>query len=292
VHLISDSPAGAGSSQVANFIAIRKKGGIMRTIEESAVMAMDGTNSNLFSYLPYILQDLWEIGTSTELIIELVRKHSSDYSKLSILDLGCGKGPVSIKLAKEFKCHCFGIDAFNDFIYDAQRKAKEYNVDKYCLFEAGDIRTKISELKDFDIIILGGIGPVFGNYYSTLSTLSKCLKPNGLIIIDDGYIDDNSNYSHPLIQKKSEILKQISSANMKFIDETIVNQDELEEMDDFIFKNLKNRCNELIKKHPDKKDLFDEYIKKQEEENEILENKVICSTMVIKNNAHITNQFS
>ena len=255
----------------------------MRTIEESAVMAMDGTNSNLFSYLPYILQDLWEIGTSTELIIELIRTHSSNYSNLSILDLGCGKGPVSIKLAKEFKCHCFGIDAFNDFIYDAQRKAKEYNVDKYCLFEAGDIRTKISDLKDFDIIILGGIGPVFGNYYSTLSTLSKCLKQNGLVIIDDGYIDDNSNYSHSLMQKKSEILKQISDTGMKFIDEAIVNQDELEEMDDFIFKNVKNRCNELIKNHPEKKDLFVEYIRKQEEENDILENKVICSTMVIKN---------
>ncbi|MBU4494246.1 MAG: class I SAM-dependent methyltransferase, partial [Acidobacteria bacterium] len=62
-----------------------------KTIEESVVTAMDGADSNLFPYLPYILQDLWEIGSSPEVIIELIRKHTNDYSSLKILDLGCGK---------------------------------------------------------------------------------------------------------------------------------------------------------------------------------------------------------
>lgn len=33
-----------------------------KTIEESVVQAMDGTDAELFPFLPYILQDLWEIG--------------------------------------------------------------------------------------------------------------------------------------------------------------------------------------------------------------------------------------
>ncbi len=253
----------------------------MKTIEESVVTAMDGTESNLFPYLPYILQDLWEIGASPEVIIELVEKHTNDYSSLKILDLGCGKGAVSIKIAKEFKCHCYGIDAIKEFIYEAQNKAKEYNVEEYCHFESGDIRIRISDLKDYNIIILGAIGPVFGDYYSTLSTLSKCFKQNGLIIIDDGYIDEGSNYSHPLMEKKSVILKQISDVGMKLIDEVIINQDEMKKSDDYIFENIKRRCQELIEKHPDKSSLFINYIKKQKEENEVLETKVICSTMLI-----------
>lgn len=255
----------------------------MKTIEESVVTAMDGTDSKLFPYLPYILQDIWEIGSSPEIIIELLKKHVNDYSSLKILDLGCGKGAVLIKIAKEFKCYCYGIDAMKEFIYEAINRAKEYKVEKYCHFEVGDIRTRIDDMKDFDIIILGSIGPVFGDYFSTLSLLKKSLKYNGLIIIDDGYIDDESNYSHPLTEKKSTILEQISAVGMKLKEEVIINQDEIKESDDYIFKNLKKRCQKLIEKEPDKSNLFIDYIKKQKEENEVLEQKIICSTMLIRN---------
>ena len=54
------------------------------------------------------------------------------------------------------------------------------------------------------------------------------------------------------------------------------------QLNDYIFDNLKQRCNELIYKYPDKEKLFENYIKKQQIENDVLENKVICSTMVIK----------
>lgn len=253
----------------------------METIEESVVMAMDGAESNLFPYLPYIMQDLWEIGSSPEIIIELLRKHVNDFSKIKILDLGCGKGAVSIKIAKEFSCHCYGIDAIKEFIGEAQNKSKEYNVEKHCHFEFGDIRTTISNFTDYSIIILGAIGPVFGDYYSTLSILTKCLKQNGLIVIDDGYIEDGNNYSHPLMEKKSQILKQISDVGMNLLDEVIIDQDEIKTSDEYILDKIKKRCQELIKKHPDKSSLFYNYIKKQEEENEVLENKVTCSTMLI-----------
>ncbi|MBU4450784.1 MAG: hypothetical protein KKE35_05770 [Actinobacteria bacterium] len=65
------------------------KGINMKSLEESVVTAMDGTDSGLFPFLPYILQELWEIGASPEVIIRLVRKHTNNYSSLSMLDLGC-----------------------------------------------------------------------------------------------------------------------------------------------------------------------------------------------------------
>jgi len=254
----------------------------MKSLEESVVTAMDGSDSGLFPFLPYILQDLWEIGASPEVIIELVRKHMNNYSSLSILDLGCGKGAVSIKLAKEFNCTCLGIDAIKEFINEANNKAKEYGVDHLCKFEVGDIRERIKVLTQFNIIILGAIGPVFGDYFTTLSIVSKCLKKEGLIIIDDGYIENNSSYTHPLIQKKESILKQITEAGMDFIDETVITRKEIIESDGYIFEKLKNRCNELIEKYPDKSKLFENYIKKQQKENDILATKVICSTMAIR----------
>jgi ubiquinone/menaquinone biosynthesis C-methylase UbiE len=253
----------------------------MKTIEESVVTAMDGSDNELFPYLPYILQDLWEIGADPDAIIRLISKHFADCADLKVLDLGCGKGAVSVKVSKSLGCKCHGIDAIPEFIDYAQQKALEFKVEHLCAFEIGDIREKVKNLSGYDIVILGAIGPVFGDYYTTLTTLSRCINKNGIFIIDDGYIENNCDFSHPLIQKQNTILQQIDSAGMQITEDEIFQQAFIKDSDDYIFDNLKKRCNELIDKYPDKKELFLNYIKKQEEENDVLENKVICSTMVI-----------
>ncbi len=255
------------------------------SVEKSVVLSLDGTDIKLFPYLPYIFQDLWELGTSPKVILNLLKKHTKDQSKLKILDLGCGKGAVSISLAKELNCMCNGIDAVQEFIDVAINKAKKCNIEKYCLFECSDIRVKARDLKGCDVIILGAIGSVFGDCFSTLTRVSKCIKESGLIIIDDAYIDDESEYSHPLIYKRSEILKQISETNMILIDEILLNKDDLIELDNHMYKNIRKRCKELIERYPVERNIFVDYLKSQEEENELIETKLISSTMLIGNSS-------
>ncbi len=255
----------------------------MKNIEESVVFAMDGRDEKLYPYLPYILQDIWELGASPEIIIELIKKHKKNYGDLKILDLGSGKGAVSITIAREFKCHCFGIDAVKEFVDESIIKAKEYNVEKHCEFEVGDVRIKQFAEPNYDIVILGAIGQVFGDYYSTIKTLKKCLLPDGIIIIDDSYLDENSNFSHSQIEKKSQITNQIVNAKMRLIDEVIISKEQIKESNKNIFNNIKIRCKELIKKEPENRHLFENYIKNQMYENEVLEQEVICSTIVIGN---------
>lgn len=258
----------------------------MKSLKESVVNAMDGTDVALFPFLPYILQDMWEIGASPKVITELVRKHTRDYSHLNILDLGCGKGAVSVRLAQELGCKCLGIDAIGEFIEEANKKAVEYGVAQSCRFEQGDIRKKIRELPQFDVIVLGAVGPVFGDYYSTLITLSKSLTENGVIVIDDGYIENESNFSDPLIQKRADVIRQISDADMHLLDETIISSDEMKDADVDIFKNLEKRCHELMETYPHKSTLFEKYLREQAEENDVLETKMVCSTMVIGKEKH------
>ena len=253
----------------------------MKSLEESVVTAMDGSDVALVPFLPYILQDLWEIGASPQVIIDLVGKYAKNHSSLHVLDLGCGKGAVSVKLAKEFNCKCFGIDAIKEFIDEANEKAGEFAVDHLCRFAVADIRERIKTLKRFDIIILGAIGPVFGDYFSTLTTMSKCLAENGIIIIDDGYIENESEYAHPLIEKQEIILRQIGKSGMRVIDQVIIKANEIKDADDQIFANLKKRCQELIERHPQQRKLFENYIRDQEAANDVLETKVVCATMVI-----------
>ncbi|MCC8145484.1 MAG: class I SAM-dependent methyltransferase [Bacteroidales bacterium] len=255
-----------------------------KTLEESVVAAMDGTNSEIFKYLPYILQDFWEIGASPSDMIRLIKKYKENYPGLKILDLGCGKGAVSIRIAHELGCECWGYDGISEFIEEAKQKASEYNVSSLCHFETADIREKIHEFPPADIIILGAIGQVFGNYYETLMKLSKCLKEDGLILIDDAYREDSAEFYHPAILKRSELLDQIARAEMQLVDELIPEEPEaINEEHDQEFDSIIVRCNELMEKYPEKRVLFEDYIKQQNTEYEVLEGAfVVCLTMVIK----------
>lgn len=255
----------------------------MKTIEETIAAAMDITEKELLPFLPYILQDFWEIGADPDTIISLIEKHFNSFKTLNVLDLGCGKGPVSVKIAKKLGCKCYGIDAIPDFIDYAILKAKEYNVSGLCKFEVGDIRDKVKSLKDFDIIVLGAIGQVFGDYYVTLATLDNCLSENGIIIIDDGYIEDESSFSHPQMVSRQKLQDQINRAEMVIIDEVIAREDDkVIDNYDIEYNYLVKRCQELIVKHPEKADLFSNYINIQKEEYDNLKFRVIGATMVLK----------
>ena len=254
-----------------------------KTLEESIITAMDGSNIDLLKYLPYILQDFWEIGSSPDEIIKIIRKYKTDYSNLNVLDLGSGKGAVSIKIAKELSCKCFGIDAIDDFVIFSNNKAKEHSVNNLCTFETNDIRTRIKILGKYDIIILGAIGNVFGNYFETLSEIKHHLNKDGLVIIDDGYAEDDCNKDFPNIVKKTDILNQMNNAGMELID--TITSDEFVGLDEKFeneFTNIQKRCMELIEKYPEDKKLFLEYIEKQKEEYNILSNEIIPAMFVVK----------
>ena len=255
----------------------------MKTLEESIATAMDfDKNTAIVPFLPCMMQDFWDLGTPPEIVINLVQKHcgSTPLANLQILDLGCGKGATSVKLATTLNCNCLGIDGITEFIETSKEKAQEYGVDALCRFEVGDIREKINELGKFDVIVLGAIGQVFGDYFATLTALSKHLTEKGIIIINDAYIEDSSEYQHPAVLPLRELLKQVEQAKMELIDEFIgvANNEEYTEQ----FESIQKRCNELIAKYPEKSSLFENYIQIQADEYDALENKMICSIMVFK----------
>ena len=97
----------------------------MKTLEETIATAMDAQQDTaIIPFLPYIFQDFWELGTQPEIVINLIQRNCKNYSNLNVLDLGCGKGTTSIKLAVALKCNCYGIDGIPEFIEASKEKAK------------------------------------------------------------------------------------------------------------------------------------------------------------------------
>jgi 2-polyprenyl-3-methyl-5-hydroxy-6-metoxy-1,4-benzoquinol methylase len=74
----------------------------MESLTENIVRSLDGSDVALRPFLPELLQDLWEIGSSAETMLALMKKHALHLlpPPRKILDLGCGKGAISIPIAR------------------------------------------------------------------------------------------------------------------------------------------------------------------------------------------------
>ncbi|MGC9365371.1 MAG: class I SAM-dependent methyltransferase [Fidelibacterota bacterium] len=261
---------------------------MLNDIKESVLMSLDGRNVELFPYIPYLLKDLWELGSSADQVIKLLDQQDIDFQRrrYRILDLGCGKGAVSIPLAKKYGFTVTGIDAVSEFVEIAQEKALEWGVGEMCRFEVGDIREYIQKCPSADIIILGSIGPVFGNVQQTLRALAPCLLPRGMIILDDGYIPDGKEFYHNGYLPEAQYMSQIRRAGFRIIDSAIYSRLEILKSNREIYAQIKKRADELMAMYPGLDYVFQDYIRSQHIENEVLENNVTCALFLIGTNVN------
>jgi len=255
-------------------------GNMTKTLQESIAAAMDCEDVELVAYLPYILQDFHEIGSSAESLTKIVQENNRAEIP-RIIDLGCGKGATIIEIAQHVKSDCLGIDGIESFIIYAIEQAEKRGLEN-CRFEVGDIRRIENIQGQYDFIILGSIGPVYGDYYSTMETLSPMLTEEGIIILDDGYLDSNSSSEQALVGTRKELVDQLRLARMEIFREYL--GDEICDRDDYgkQYQDIKRRCQELMLKYPNKRGLFERYILKQEKEYRNLEENIICSTILIR----------
>ena len=69
---------------------------------------------------------------------------------------------------------------------------------------------------------------------------------------------------------------------MEIVDEYVYESTFLEDSDAEIFERIRKRAGELIEKYPGRRAIFERYLRKQEEENEILEQRIACVTWLLK----------
>ena len=65
---------------------------ITRETEEKLARSLSWETTELLPFLPYLLQDFWELGSDPDVMTELIEKYAGASEKIRILDLACGKG--------------------------------------------------------------------------------------------------------------------------------------------------------------------------------------------------------
>lgn len=253
-----------------------------RTQEELAASLTAGT-TELLPFLPYLLQDLWELGSVPEEIASLLKKHNALSAGMRALDLACGKGAVSVKLAREFGIGITGIDIIPEFIEYARQKADELEVGPLCKFYVGDINAAVNEERNYDLVIYGAAGAALGKPDEVVNKLKRVIKPGGYIICDDAYLTDGGK-EHGLKHEYDyltygEWLALFEKAGVKIID--TASSLRTEENDNNT-RLITARAEELMKQRPEKKHIFEGYIKSQQDECDDLESAVTGITWLLK----------
>jgi hypothetical protein len=102
------------------------------------------------------------------------------------------------------------------------------------------------------------------------------------VILDDGYLSEDSQLNSPIYFKESDTLKQFDLAKMKIVDQVQLPSDIIKKSNKKIYSHIHKRSLEMMKKYPEDQTIFEGYLKSQEEENELLENHITCVTWLLK----------
>lgn len=122
-------------------------------------------------------QDEWE--SHVDNIFRLFDKNLKSFTPKNLLDVGCGKGDRSLRLAEYFKIkrsNIYGLDNNDDFIDVCIKKFKVKKVD----LETGDIPYQNDM---FDIIICNQVLEHLKNYSKIIDEIIRVTRKRGFIVI-------------------------------------------------------------------------------------------------------------
>jgi len=239
---------------------------------------------NLLPYMPYLLQDLWALGSSVNQILDLIGTLPLSSDSAKVLDLGCGKGAVSVQIASKFGFDVVGVDAMSEFLKDAQRKSSEYQVSDLCCFIERDILTYVANGHNFDIVILASLGGIFGSNKKTIENLRTQVRPGGYMIIDDGYLmktDVLSRKGFEHYRNYEKTVQELTSFNDRLFTE-ISTTEVSRKINDEYLRVIEKRGMKLISQYPELEKDIKNYLDLQREECDILNSELEGMIWVLK----------
>ncbi|MEA1897026.1 MAG: class I SAM-dependent methyltransferase [Bacteroidota bacterium] len=242
---------------------------------QSVANSLEAEN-RLLPHMPWLLQDLWAMGSSVDQILDLLSTLPLASDTVRVLDLGCGKGAVSVQIAENFGFKVVGVDAMPEFVKYASEKSSECQVSDLCTFIEQDILTYIIDKHNFDIVILASLGDIFGSNKNTINKLRTQVRPGGYIIIDDGHLknrDSLSRKGYRHYRNHEKTIEDLTIFNDRLMAEIPTAEASKKIYNEYL-KVIEKRSIELVDQYPElEKDLIN-YLYLQREECDILNSEL------------------
>lgn len=104
-----------------------------------------------------------------------------------VLDVGCGKAEMLMRLIERFQCASVGVDTNGEFLAEARARAFDRGV-------SGDLELVETRFQDyeapgesFDAALCVGATHAVSDLAKTFTALKKLVKPGGRILVGEGY---------------------------------------------------------------------------------------------------------
>lgn len=107
------------------------------------------------------------------------------------IDVGCGQGDFLFRLHQSSGTQCLGVDVEPSSINDANMQLSKEGRGDHLEFVCSDINELPVEPNSYDLAVCMGASHAFADgsaaYAEALIGLRKLVKPNGMILIGEGY---------------------------------------------------------------------------------------------------------
>ncbi len=252
----------------------------MCDVERKLAKSLSGTAGvEIIPFLPYLLRDIFELGSSPDDIEALLRVHVPGAKGARVLDLGCGKGAVAVRLARAFGCRVTGVDLLPAFIGEAREAAEAAGVGGLCDYRVEDINRTVERESGYDVTVLGAVGDVLGGPGQTLDKLKRTVRAGGHIVIDDAYSEEGAG-GYPSRDAWNAAFER---AGLTLVAEKPADPEAMRDVNRRNQAAIERRAEELKKTHPERTDLLDGYVRSQREEcDAMMEGPVTGATWLLR----------
>ena len=104
-----------------------------------------------------------------------------------VLDVGCGKAEMLMRLIERYGATAVGVDTNAEFLAEARAHAFDRGVAGQLELILGQIQNQRFAADSFDAALCVGATHAYGDFATTIDALSKLVKSGGKVLVGEAY---------------------------------------------------------------------------------------------------------
>lgn len=224
----------------------------------------------LLPFLPELLADLDELGSDAEQIAGILQDLKLPPGA-RVVDLGCGKGAVAIRIASDLGMRVLGIDLFEPFVAHASAAAEQAGLSHLCEFRHGDAMALSEQLQPADAVVFAALGDVLGTPAETMRVVRRYVRPGGFVLIADVCLREGGSSAFPGFEHyrtRAATLQGLTAWGDTLVREEIEVEPGAEGDGDGEAEAIHRRAVDLARRHPEHRERLLAFAMHQKQANE------------------------